>query len=230
VAVSSAIVPVAKAKGKGGINAIRKKILDSLGEKPVEEAMTEAKSVLQKADATIEEAKALEDAQNGQVEAAQKEFDDAKEHVAKAIENEAATAARWNELKSKKDEAHAKVDSKRGELLEAQKRLAMLEVVALNHARMAELEGKRKAATEAAEAAKRHLLEQRQKEKEALEKTKQALMELRGQPGGKGRKRAAEDEAAAQNDPTKVADRKAATPQASISSMPTVVDTVADIE
>merc|ERR1712151_757960 len=78
--------------------------------------------------------------------------------------------------------------------MEAQKKVAMLEVMAVNQRRMAELEERRRAASEAAEAAKRHLQEQRQKEKEALEATRRALEEARAaKGGGKGRgKRGAE--------------------------------------
>merc|ERR1712107_473592 len=85
------------------------------------------------------------------------------------------------EMKKKKSDALGVVAAKRAELLEAQKKLAMLEVTALNHARMQELEAKKKAAMEAAAAAKAHFLEQKQKQKAA---------------SGKGVKRAAEEEPA----------------------------------
>mmetsp|Transcript_68108 Transcript_68108/g.190189 ORF Transcript_68108/g.190189 Transcript_68108/m.190189 type:complete len:331 (+) Transcript_68108:118-1110(+) len=186
---STALV-VAKPKGKGGASAMRKKVIEDLGEKSVEDALLEAKSVLQKQDAMIEEAAALEVAQEKQVTEAQQEFDKAKADVAEAIDKEKESANKYRELKGKRQEFTKKNESQRMELLEAQKKLAMLEVLALNHARMAELEAKRKAATEAAEAAKRHLLEQRQKEKEALEATRQALAEARA---SRKRANAAED-------------------------------------
>merc|ERR1719411_1477311 len=81
----------------------------------------------------------------------------------------------------------------RKELLEQQKQIAMLEVHAVTFAKMKELEDRRKAATEAAEAAKRNLAEQRLKEKEALEATRKALAESRALTKGvKGTKRTSE--------------------------------------
>ena len=51
-----AIVPVAKAKSSG-LSAIRKQVFASLGDRPVEEAMAEAKAKLQKEDAMMETAR-----------------------------------------------------------------------------------------------------------------------------------------------------------------------------
>merc|ERR1712084_171769 len=87
------------------------------------------------------------------------------------MEKEQEAAKAWADMKKKKADALGTVMSKRAELLEAQKKLAMLEVTALNHARMQELEAKKKAAMEAAAAAKANLLEQKQKQKEALKKS-----------------------------------------------------------
>ena len=110
------VIPKAKAKGKA--SAIRKKIMNELGEKRIEEALAEAKLSLQQADALIEESR-----------------------------------------------------KQRRKLLEEQKRLAMLEVMAINASKIKLLEERRKAASEAAEAAKRAMLEQDQKQK-ALEATR----------------------------------------------------------
>merc|ERR1712048_1237777 len=139
--------------------------------------MAEAKAKLQKEDAMMEEARALEAAQDKQVADAQKEFEQIKTEVATAMEKEQEAAKKWADMKAKKAEATETVDSKRKELLEAQKRLAMLEVTALNHARMKELDEKKKQAMEAAAAAKNLWLEQKQKQKEALEETKRQLRE-----------------------------------------------------
>ena len=136
------VIPKAKAKGKA--SAIRKKIMDELGEKSIEEALAEAKLSLQQADALIEESR-----------------------------------------------------KQRRKLLEEQKRLAMLEVMAINASKIKLLEERRKAASEAAEAAKRAMLEQKQKEKEALEAMRRQLEEARvslvaAKGGGRGVKRASE--------------------------------------
>merc|ERR1712039_875971 len=75
--------------------------------------------------------------------------------------------------------------------MDAQKRVALIELQAMNDRKMKDLEEKRKAATEAAEAAKKHLADQRQKEKEALQATRKALEEARALKGGAGAKRVA---------------------------------------
>ena len=104
-------------KAKGKASAIRKKIMNELGEKRIEEALAEAKLSLQQADALIEESR-----------------------------------------------------KQRMKLLEEKKRLCMLEVMAINASKIKLLE-ERQTASEAAEAAKRAMLEQDQKQK-ALEATR----------------------------------------------------------
>lgn len=184
-----------------GVGSLRKKIIEGLGDKSIEDAVAEQKGLLKQAEAMIEESSALDDAQAKQATDAQKEFDKAKADVTSLMDAEMAAAAKYRDMKIRRTDALKTVESKRNELLESQKKLAMLEVMAMNHARMAELEAKRKQATEAAEAAKRQLMEQRTKEKAALEATRQALMEARQQKTSalaavRGAKRPAESEAA----------------------------------
>ena len=187
-----AIVPVAKAKSKG-LSAIKKKVFESLGEKSIEDVIAAAKAKLQKEEAMMEEVSALESSHEKQVEEAQTEFEKVKVEVAAAMEKEQEAAKTWAEMKKKKSDALGTVNAKRAELLEAQKKRAMLEVTALNHARRQELEAKKIAAMEAAAAAKANLLEQKQKQKEALEATRAALANVKA-ASGKGVKRAAEEE------------------------------------
>eukprot|EP00411_Alexandrium_monilatum_P060817 CAMPEP_0175500222 /NCGR_PEP_ID=MMETSP0096-20121207/6212_1 /TAXON_ID=311494 /ORGANISM="Alexandrium monilatum, Strain CCMP3105" /LENGTH=351 /DNA_ID=CAMNT_0016802261 /DNA_START=60 /DNA_END=1113 /DNA_ORIENTATION=+ len=168
-----------KAKGKGKASGLRKKILEEIGETSLEEALAEAKQVIATADAKIAEAAALEEAQDAQAKAAQEEFEQARAEVEAAIAKEAEATERHRKLKEKRQEAVDKEDLERRRLLEAQKKLAMMEVMAVNKKKMQELEEKRKAATEAAETAKRNLQEQRQREKDALEATRRALDEAR---------------------------------------------------
>jgi len=178
-----AIVP----KAKGGVGALRKKILEKLGDKPVEEGMYEAKGGFQIADVQVQEMAAFEEAQSRQADEALKEFEDAKAKVAAAIDAEAASAEKYREMQEKRKEANAKVNNKRRELLEEQKKLAMLEVVAVNAAKVKLLEEKRKAAAEAAEQAKRNLMEQRQNQKDAFEAARRQLEEARrGMASAKG--------------------------------------------
>merc|ERR1719277_879911 len=95
------------------------------------------------------------------------------------IEKEQEAAKAYKDVKDESTSSVNKVAEARNKLLESQKKVAMLEVMAVNARKMKELEEKRKAATAAAEAAKRNLLEQRQREKDALEATRKALEEAR---------------------------------------------------
>ena len=117
-----AIVPVAKAKSKG-LSGVRKKILETLGEKSIEDAMSEAKAKLQKEEAMMEEVSALESSHEKQVEEAQTEFEKVKIEVAAAMEKEQEAAKTWAEMKKKKSDALGTVNAKRAELLEAQKKI-----------------------------------------------------------------------------------------------------------
>merc|ERR1712048_1421775 len=64
--------------------------------------MAEAKAKLQKEDAMMEEARALEAAQDKQVADAQKEFEQIKTEVATAMEKEQEAAKKWADMKAKK--------------------------------------------------------------------------------------------------------------------------------
>jgi len=76
----------------------------------------------------------------------------------------------------------------RKELMEAQKKLAMLEVMVVKEARDKLLEEKKQAVAAAAEAATKALMERKQKERDALEATKKALEDARAAKGlSKGR-------------------------------------------
>merc|ERR1712113_894490 len=79
--------------------------------------------------------------------------------------------------KMQKESGMSRVEEARKKLALAQKKHAMLEVMALNQAKMMEFEEAKKRAMEAAIEAKRQLQEQRQKEKDALEETKKLIAE-----------------------------------------------------
>merc|ERR1711879_997883 len=135
----------------------------------LDDALAEAKGNLKTTEGIRDEAKAMSDAHDKQEAAAIKEFEAAKAEVQEAVNKEAAAAAKVRELKESKKSVGGGLSEGRLTLLEAQKKLAMVEVVALNQKRMQELEKMKRAATEAAEQAKKNLQEQRQKEKEMLE-------------------------------------------------------------
>merc|ERR1712232_601157 len=121
------------------------------------------------------------------------EFEAAKLEVEEAVKKEAAAAAKVRELKENKKSGGGGLSEGRLTLLEAQKKLAMIEVVALNQKRMQELEKMKRAATEAAEQAKKSLQEQRQKEKEMLEATRKQLADAKAAASGRGTKRGGDE-------------------------------------
>merc|ERR1712232_1341527 len=90
------------AKKGGGIGAIRKKVLDGLGDRNLEDALAEAKGVLKTHEGMRDEAKAMSDAHDKQEAAAIKEFEAAKLEVEEAVSNEATAAAKVRELKQNK--------------------------------------------------------------------------------------------------------------------------------
>jgi len=175
---------------------LKKKVLASLGGKTVEEATTEYKTKMQATQKELEEAQAAEAEQAKKVEAATAEYEKAKADIAAAMEQERATAAGYKQLTGQRAEMTKKVDEARKELYEGQKKQAMLEVLAVNHAKMKALEETRKRAQDAAEAARKNMIENKQREKEALEATRRALAETRAEQKGFGKglkKRMAED-------------------------------------
>merc|ERR1719424_1989396 len=121
----------------------------------------------------------MEKAQAQQAEEAKGEYEKAKGEIAAATQKEMEAAMGYKAIVAKKMDVFKKVEECRKELYEAQKKVAMLEVLAVNHAKMKALEENRRAAQAAAEDARKNMLEQKQREKDALEATRKALAEVR---------------------------------------------------
>merc|ERR1712083_384443 len=102
---------------------LRKKLLNDLGEKTIEEAVAEQKTFLATADATIAEAAALDAAQEAQVQTALSEYEQAKSAVEEAIAKEAEAASKYRELKERQQSQGKGIDIARKNLMEAQKRV-----------------------------------------------------------------------------------------------------------
>jgi len=182
---------------------LKKKVLASLGGKSVEQATNEYKQKAQDTQKEFKEALAAAAAEDKKVEAATAEYEKAKAEIAAAMEEERATAAAYKDLTGKRLEMTKKVDDARKELYEGQKKQAMLEVLAVNHAKMKALEETRKRAQAAAEDARKNMMENKQREKEALEATRRALAETRAEQKGFGKglkKRIADSLPATQTD------------------------------
>jgi len=162
------VVPLAKAKA-----GAKKKVLDLIGEGTLEEAVAEARGRIAGVSAKLEELQEQESAHSRSASQAQKELDLAQEEVARTIQEELAAAKAYHDIKER-----SKVpsdDDKKAQLLEAQKKLAMLEVMAASQSKMKLLEEQQRVATEAAEAARLAIQEQKQRERDALEATRAAL-------------------------------------------------------
>lgn len=189
-------------------DSFKKKILASLGQhSSVGEAAAEFKKRAQVAQAELQEAQAMENAQKKQADEAQIEYEAAKEQVAAGTQKEMEAANCWKGVLAQRAAVTAKVEEARKELYEAQKKQAMLEVLAVNHAKMKMLEETRKAAQQAAEAARQNMLAQKQREKEALEATRKALAETRlEQKGYSMKKRKADTVPATLPDGSQAAD------------------------
>merc|ERR1711935_1213185 len=114
--------------------------------------------------AELQEAEAMEKAQNQQVKEAEGQYEKAKAEIAAATKNEMDSAGSYKAVVAQRSEVTQKVEEARKELYESQKKVAMLEVLAVNHAKMKALEDTRKRAQEAAESARKNMLEQKQKE------------------------------------------------------------------
>jgi len=186
-------IPSPKAKA----NPMKKKAANMLYENEnVDEVISEQKTKLQQAAAELDEKEALEKAQIEQVETAKKECDQATKESQDAIDAEMKSAATYKEFGDKKQTVQTAQEEKRNDLYTIQKKVAQMEVMLVNETRMKELKERQEAAAKAAEDAKRHLLMQRQKEKEALEDTRKALAAMKGKGGkaaGRGVKRPAEE-------------------------------------
>jgi len=180
---------------KAKVSMFKKKILATLGSKSVTEAAGEFKKRAQVKKAELQEAEAMEKAQNQQVKEAEGQYEKAKAEIAAATKNEMDSAGSYKAVVAQRSEVTHKVEEARKELYESQKKVAMLEVLAVNHAKMKALEDTRKRAQEAAESARKNMLEQKQKEKDALEATRRALAEVKNEMKA-GKKRLAPGDAA----------------------------------
>jgi len=206
IAAGEWVEPIAKPK----TTMLKRKVLATLGGKSISEAAAEFKQKAEDAQKGLAEATAAEAVEAKRVAEATAEYDKAKGEIAEAMEQERAAASSYKELTSKRMEMTKKVDEARKELYEGQKKQAMLEVLAVNHAKMKALEETRQKAQQAAEEARKNMMENKQREKEALEATRRALAEARleqSKASGKGfKKRLADSLPATQTDGTQAAD------------------------
>merc|ERR1711937_822042 len=123
-------------------------------------------------EARRDEADALVETMEKRVECARSEFGKVTADVDEAIASEKAIAEKVKLTQAKKQPLKDKTHETKRRLIEMQKRLTALEVHEMTHHKMKALQEARAAANKLAEDAKKAMMEQRQKEKEAMEETK----------------------------------------------------------
>merc|ERR1712130_2948 len=167
-------------KAKSLAGPLRKKVLEELKTKSVEECLAEARAELENTNKKIEEAAALEESQEALCKDAKHAFDQTRAEVETAMKEEEAAGAEYKAATDKKSAAEQRTQEERNKLMEAQKKLTMLDVMATAFKTRKMAEDSKRRAHEATANAKKAMLEQRQREKDALEATKRALAEARG--------------------------------------------------
>merc|ERR1712137_213285 len=172
--------------------ALRKKLLEEIGDSSIADVKASLVEKHRIALGYIEEVQVIAEAQSENECEAREEIEKTGKAMQDSLDVEFKAKMKLAELTEKRRQAAAVTEQKRKLLAEENKKLAMLEVISMNNQKMKEVEAKRKAATEAAEWAKRNLEIQRQREKDALEATRRTVAEVRASEKGtgKGRKRA----------------------------------------
>jgi len=168
---------VAMVARKSKAPSLKAQVLKLLEEKSFDEAMAERKKIGAKLDEQIGQRSKVDAAASKKVDEAQRHFAEVQAEVASAEEQELEAMNDYKAYAAKRGDASKAKESANNELLEATRSLAIIEVMAENRKKMQELEEKRHAAQEAAQAATQHLAAQKAAEKEALEATRKALME-----------------------------------------------------
>lgn len=172
-------LPQKEPKEKSLAGPLRKKVQDMLKTKNVEEALADTKLELDAMNQRIEEAAQIEEEHAETVKAAKHAFEASKAQVEKAMEEEMSAVTDLKTANDKKANSGNTTQAKRAELMEAQKKCTMLEVMATAFKSRQMAEDAKKKAKLSMDAAKAAMQEQREREKAALEATKKALQEAK---------------------------------------------------
>lgn len=155
-------------------NPFEKKVLKRVGDKTIDEAIVDTEARKQEAEVELQEAIALEQTQVVQAKEAKADFDQAHAEVAAQIDKEIAAAENFRQLRANKVLLASKTYALREELFEAQKKVALMEVLEVNRAKMKLIAAQAEAAVKAAEEAKRQIYEQKRAQKQTLDATRRA--------------------------------------------------------
>jgi len=145
-----------------------KGIIKGIGGRTIDECMEEAEARKQQNQAELAEATVMGKAQEMQATEARSEFDQAHADVAQEIELEIAAALKLREMKTEKRALEAKTNTLRGDVFEAQKKVAMLEIMEVNRAKAKAINDQYAAAAKAAEEANKNYLEEKKLQKQRL--------------------------------------------------------------
>jgi len=157
--------------------SLKAQVLKQLELSTVDEVMEERRKVGAQLEEQIEQRSKVE-AEAAQTEAeARAYFAEVQEEVVMAEQKELEAVTNYKSYDSNRGGQAKAKEAARKDLIDATRALAMIEVMGENRKKVQELEQKRRAAQDAAEAAKRRLADQKAREREALEATRKALMD-----------------------------------------------------
>jgi len=168
--VEDAIVPFRNNRAR----RFAKKVIDGIGGKTIDEAKAEREARKEQITKEVQEMVTFEKTMAVQAEEAMAEFNQVHEEVSAKIDEEVAAAVKFRELRAAKQVQISKTGALRGELFEAMKKIAVLEMLSSSRATAKDLQEKAEAATKAAQEVNRQIVEEKKLQKEKLEATRRA--------------------------------------------------------
>jgi len=173
-----AIVPFRKGRGKPNASALFEKYLSAHAGKSAEQRIAAIKERCEQVDARLTEEAQVVSSRDGDVPTendARRELEEENARVAAAIGEELSAALAFHDVKVKQQCFAKVVGRKREQMLEAQKKWAMIQVVQENQAAIEKLQQQRADALRLVQEAKQSLMEHRLQEKKILEEAKRGI-------------------------------------------------------
>jgi hypothetical protein len=158
-----------------------KRIIKGVGTRHIEEVLAETGARKLNVECTLREAQIVQTANEAEANETRAQLDQATHDVCKAIDHELVAARKIGQLKIDRDGLSSQKLALRNQLLEAQKKIALLEVLAVSHAKLREIKQQQIVATKAAEEAKKFAMEHKRLQKEVAEATRRAQAGLNEQ-------------------------------------------------
>jgi len=162
-AACMALVPFKKRAGRPKASAIRQRLLQDFEGKTDEECRAAMDERMRSAKERREAASAVEAGKAAEVAQAEADYEGRKQAVREAIDSELAAVKEHRRCREKAAACAAEIAERRNRLFEAQKKVAMLEVLRANHQAVLRLQEERQAALLAAKEAKNNLREHRKR-------------------------------------------------------------------